>query len=158
GDLRDRRVDVAHQGGPAACGVLAAGDADVEHDRTGLDVLGADQVRGTCGGDDHVRAAQLGGQIGGAGVAQGDGRVVLAPGEQRADGAAHGDAAADDHDVLAAEVESVALGQLDHGARRAGQRGVDGLVGVEHQTAQVHRVQPVGVLGGIDPLEDRIGV
>src|SRR5699024_1712746 len=110
------------------------------------------------GGDDHVRTAQLGGQIGGAGVAQGDGRVVLAPGEQRADGAAHGDAPADDHDVLAAEVEAVALGQLDHGARRAGQRGVDGLVGVEHQAAEVHRVQPVGVLGGVDPLEDRVGV
>src|SRR5690606_38678791 len=125
GDLGDGRVHITHERRLPALGVLLAGDADVQHDRAGLDVLGTDQVGDARGGDDDIGAAQVRGQVDGAGVGEGDGRVDRAAGHERADGTAHGDAAPDDDHVLALEVQVVTQQQLDHGAGRAGQRGVD---------------------------------
>ena len=74
-------------------------DADVEHGGAGLDHVRRDDAGHAGRGDDDVGLAHLGGQVAGAGVAQRDRRVLAAPGEDQAERAADGDAAADDDDL-----------------------------------------------------------
>ena len=94
------------------------------------------------------------GQVPGPGVAQRDGRVLAAPGEQQAERAADRDAAPDHGDVRARDRDVVAPQQLHDAPWRAGQRSRL----AEHQLAQVDRVQPVGVLGRVHPVQDGEGV
>jgi hypothetical protein len=82
-------------------------------------------------------------------VNTGDRGVLALAREQQAEGAAHGDAAADDADLGAGDRDVVAAEQLDDAARRARQRRGD----VEDQSTEVGRVQAVGVLVGVDQLE-----
>ena len=95
----------------------------------------------------HVR-----GEVAGAGVAQRDGGVLGAAGQQQPERAADGDAAADHDDLGAGDLHAVAAQQLDDADGRARQRaGV-----AEHQPAEVGRVQPVGVLGRVDQAEHAV--
>ena len=93
-------------------------------------------------GDHDVGLAHVGGEVLGAGVAQGHGGVLAAAGEQQAERPADGDAATDHDHLGARDLHAVTAEQLDDAARRAGQR--TGLA--EHEPAQVDRVQAVGVL------------
>ena len=60
-------------------------------------------------------------------------------------------AAADDHDVAALDRDVVGVQQLDDARRRARQRARR----AEHEAAEVHRVQPVDVLGRVDGQQGR---
>src|SRR3712207_9239757 len=62
----------------------------------GLDDVPRDQAGDAGGGDHDVRAAQVGGEVAGAGVAEGDRGVLAATGEQQPQRPADGDAAADE--------------------------------------------------------------
>src|SRR5487761_973143 len=104
--------------------------------------------------DDDVGAAGVRGQVLGAGVAERHGGVLGAPGQQQPEGAADGDPAADDGDVRPGDRHVVAAHQLYDPARRAGQRSPL----AEYQPAQVERVQAVGVLARIDPVQDPLRV
>ncbi len=73
----------------------------------------------------------------------------LSPGEQQPERASDRDAATDDRHLGAGDRYVVPAQQLDDAARRARQRRRD----AEHEAAEVHRVQPVRVLVGIDELE-----
>ncbi len=89
------------------------------------------------------------GQVTRPGVAEGHGGVLRPPGEQQAQRTADGDAPADHHDLGAVDRHVVLPQEPDDAARRAGQRGVDHV----DQPAQVDRVEAVGVLGGVDALQ-----
>ena len=111
-----------------------------------------DQVRGDQAGHagrrhDHVGAAQVAGEVTGAGVAQRHRGVLGTPGQQQPERPPDGDAATDDHDVRPGQLDVVAPQQRDDAARGARQRA--GLA--QHQPAEVRRVQPVGVLGRVHP-------
>ena len=93
----------------------------------------------------HVR-----GEVPRAGVAERHGGVLGPPGEQQPERPPDGDPAADDDDLRAGDRHVVAAEQLDDADRRARQRPGH----VQHQPAQVHRVQAVGVLGRVHRLED----
>ena len=69
-------------------------------------------------------------------------------------GPADGDPAADHDHVRAVDLHAVVAQQLDDAVRGAGQR--PGLV--QHQPAEVRRVQAVGVLGRVDQLQHPVGV
>ena len=109
-------------------------------------------------GDDDVGLAQHLVEVLGAGVSQGCGGVHLTAGQQQAQRAAHGNTAAEHHHVLAVPVDAVALDELNHTVRGAGQRGIQRLRNVQHELAEVGRVQAVGVLLGGDALEHAVGV
>ena len=104
------------------------------------------------GGDDDIGLAGLGGQVLGAGVAQGDGGVLAAAGKHQANRATHGHAAADDHGFGAVKFNAEAAQQVQAAVRGAGQ----GCILVEHELAQVDGVQAVGILFGVDALEDGV--
>ena len=104
------------------------------------------------GGDDDIGLAGLGGQVLGAGVAQGNGGVLAAAGKHQADGATHGNAAADDHGLGAVKLNAEAAQQVQAAIRGTRQ----GCVLVEHELAQIDRVQAIGILGGVDSLEDGV--
>ena len=131
---------------------VGARDADVEHDRTRLDHVGGDQTGDAGGRDDDVGAADVLGEVTGAGVAQGHGGVLGAAGQQQTERATDGDAAADHADLGAVELDVVRAQELDDAARRAGQRRV----GHVHEPAEVDRVQAVGVLGRVDELDGAV--
>ena len=104
------------------------------------------------GGDDDIGLAGLGGQVFGSGVAQGDGGVLAAAGKHQADGAANGHTAADDHGLGAVELNAEASQKVQAAVRGARQ----GRLLVEHELAQIDRVQAIGILGGVDSLEDGV--
>ncbi len=89
------------------------------------------------------------GKIDRAGVAQGDGGVLAAAGEEQPDRTPDRHAAADDDNIGAVDRDVVAAHQLDTRARGARQRARLH----EHQATEIARVQPVGVLARIHPLE-----
>ena len=93
-------------------------------------------------------------QVPGAGVALGHGGVLAAPGQQQAERAADGDAAADDGDVRARDRHVVPAQQLDDALGRARQRPWL----AEHQLAEVDRLQAVGVLVRVDQAEHALRV
>jgi hypothetical protein len=80
------------------------------------------------------------------------------PGEQQAQRPAHRDAPAEHADLGAGQVDTVAGQQLHDAARGARQRRGDRGVDVEHQPAEVGRVQAVRVLGRVDQLQHPVGV
>jgi 1,4-alpha-glucan branching enzyme len=80
-------------------------DADVQHGGAGLDHVGGDQAGNAGGGDDDVSAPGVRGQVAGAGVAEGDGAVLAAPGQDQPERAADGGAAADHDDLGAVELD-----------------------------------------------------
>ena len=82
----------------------------------GLTLSRGDQPGNAGRGDDDVGAAQVARQVAGAGVAQGHGRVLGAPGQQQAERPADGDPAADDDDLRAGDRHVVAPEQLDDAA------------------------------------------
>ena len=99
------------------------------------------------GGDDDVGAAHLGGQVARAGVAQRDGGVLAAAGQQQAHRPADRDAATDDDDVLrrrSATSWRRSSSTMPRGVHGSGRRLA------EHEPAEVGRVQAVGVLGRVD--------
>jgi hypothetical protein len=107
------------------------------------------------GGHHHdVRGPGVRGEILGSGVAERDGGVLCAPGQQQAQGPAHGDAAADDGDVSARDGHTVAAQQVNDAPRRARQRARL----AEDEPAQVDRVQAIRVLGRVHPVQDGVGV
>src|SRR5699024_2774301 len=68
------------------------------------------------------------------------------------DGAPHGDASTDHHDVRAGQLDVEPPEQVEATVGGARQRGRL----IQHQFPQVDGVEPVGVLGGVDPLEDGV--
>jgi hypothetical protein len=148
GDRVDLGVDVAEDA------LDRAGHADGQDGRARADPVRLDQMGDTGGSDDDVRGAGVGGDVDGRLVAEGDGRVLGGTGEHEAERAADGEAAADDAEALAGDLDVVLAEQLDDAARRARQRAGD----AEHELAEVGRVQPVGVLVGVDQLQHAVGV
>ena len=113
--------------------------------------VGRDQP-GTAGRADHdVSGPDDGGQVAGAGVARGHGGVLGAPGEQQPERPPARRTAPHDHHVRAVERDVVPAEQLDDPARGARQRGVAPGGDIEHQPAEVRRVQAVRVLVRVDP-------
>ncbi len=86
-------------------------------------------------------------------VRQGDGGVESLTGEQQAEGAPHGETAADHYNTLAGNGDVVTLQHLDDAGGGAGKRGVQRAAHAEHQATEVGRVEAVGVLGGVHQLE-----
>ena len=115
-------------------------------------------MRNTHSGNNDVSLAQYLVQVLGTGVRQGCGRVHLAAGQQQTQRAAHGNAAAEHHNVLTIPVDAVALHQLNDTVGGAGQRGIQRLRNVQHELAEVGRVQAVSVLLGGDALQHAVGV
>ena len=148
GHLGDLGSDVTDQAG------IGPGDAHVDYGRAGLDHVRGQQARPARRHHHDVRGPGVRGEILGAGVAQGHGGVLGAPGQQQAEGAAHGDPAADDGHVGARDGHVVAAQQFHDAARGARQRAVL----AEDQLAQADRVQPVRVLGRVHPVEHGVGV
>ena len=115
-------------------------------------------MRNTHSGNNDVSLAQHLVQVLGTGVRQGCGRVHLAASQQQTQRATHGNAAAEHHNVLTVPVDAVALDQLNDTVGGAGQRGIQRLRNVQHELAEVGRVQAVSVLLGGDALEHAVGV
>ncbi|KNC19685.1 hypothetical protein AC792_04710 [Arthrobacter sp. RIT-PI-e] len=115
-------------------------------------------MRDPGGGDDDVGPAEVRREVRRPGVGEGRRGVALLAGEQETEGPPHGHAASDHEDVEALQLDPVAGEELHDAVRRAGQRRVQLRVDVEHQFPEIGGVQPVGVLGRVDPLEDRVGV
>ncbi len=134
--------------------VLVPADAHVEHGGARLHVLRLDDVRHARRGHDDVGLTQLRGQVAGSGVTLRDRGVLGLPRQQQRDGAADGDAAADHDHMRAVDLHAVVTEQLDDAVRGAGQRAAL----VQHQSAEAHGVQPVGVLGRVHQLQDAVGV
>ena len=88
----------SHTSGATSPAILPStrGDADVEHRGAGLDHVGGDDAGHAGGRHDDVGVAHVGGEVAGAGVAQRDGGVLRAAGQQQAERAADGETAADD--------------------------------------------------------------
>ena len=93
-------------------------------------------------------------KVSGTGVAQGDGAVLDAPGEQQSQRTSHRGTSSDDAHVLARKLDAVTGEQFDDASRGAGQRA--GLV--EHETPQRVGGQAVGVLVGVDEPQSPVGV
>src|SRR5690606_35041015 len=74
------------------------------------------------GGHHGVGPAGVGGEVAGRGVAEGDGRVLGPAGQQEAEGAPDGDAAADDGDLRALDRDVEPAEQL-HDALRGARQG-----------------------------------
>src|SRR5690606_16837335 len=136
-------VDVAGQA------LVGAGDADVEDGRAGPQHVLGDQSGRAGGGDDDVGLADMPGEALGAGVAQGDGGVLGAAGEEQSDRASHRDAAVDHAHACSGDRHPVPAEQLDDSARGAGQRRLD----AQRQPAEVDGVQSVGVLGRVHAFQ-----
>src|SRR4029077_12994117 len=109
---------VGHVGGYVAGQArVGAGDADVDHGRAGLDHVGGEQA-GAPGGYHHdVGGPGVRGDVLGPGMAQRHRGVLGAPGQQQAEGTAHGDAAADDGDVGPRDGHAEAAQQFHDAAR-----------------------------------------
>ena len=91
-------------------------------------------------------------QVAGLRVADRHGRVLVE--QQHRDGLAHDVAAAHDHCVLAGDGNAAALENLDDSGGRAGrERRPAG-----QQTACIHGMKAVDVLGGIDGVEQGLGI
>ena len=97
-------------------------------------MIRADHLCLSGGGDEHLRPAALGGQIGGAGVAEGDGGV--APQQQHGRRSADHQAAANHHRPPAGEIISIVVQQLHAGLGGAG--------GIALPVAGEHRRQRAG--------------
>ena len=158
-DSAGRPADLARDGADLGVDVAEdpldrAGDADRQHGRAGAHPVGPDQVGDTGRRDDDVGRAGVRGDVDGGDVAQGHGRVLGRPGEHQAQRAADGQPAPDHAEPLTRDRHVVLAQQLDDPARRARERSGH----PEHELAEVHRVQAVGVLVGVDQLEDPMGV
>ena len=135
-------IDVADQ----ALG--RAVDADVDHHRAFLDVIGADET-GTADGDHQdVGLPADRGEIARARVADGDGRVLVQ--EQCGHGLADERAAAHDHRVASGQRHRVLAQQPQDAGRRRGHEAGLG----QPEPADVSRVEPVDVFARIDPLDE----
>ncbi len=106
-------------------------------------------MRHAGGGDDDLGFTRELRQVPSCGVAQSHCRVLRPPGEQQPERPADRDTTADQHDLGTRDLHLVAAQQMYDAARGARQRG--GLV--EYQPAEVGRMQPVGVLAGIDAFQ-----
>ena len=93
-------------------------------------------------------------EVAGAGVAERDGGVLAAPGEEQPEGTSHRHATTDDDHLGAGDRHVVAAEQLDDAPRRARQRRRL----TEHQASEVHRVQTVGVLVRVHQRQHRVRV
>ena len=82
-------------------------------------------------------------------MTQRHGCVLTASSEQQTDRASDRHTTADDSDAGTVDRDVVAPQQVNHAARRARERRLL----AEDESSEVDRVQTVGVLGGIDPLE-----
>jgi hypothetical protein len=137
--------------------LAASGDAidtDVDDDGSGLHHVGGDKFGPADGGDEHVGLAGERSEIGGAGVADGDGAVgtrALLQGEQ-CDGFTDDQRAAEDDDVFAFEVGPAAREEFHDAGGRAGDE--TGIV-LLRDFAEVEGVEAVDVLVGRDAAEDR---
>ena len=152
GDVPDVGVHVARDDRLAGRLVDDPRDADVEHRGAGLDHVGGDDAGHAGRRDDDVGLAHLGREVARAGVAQRDRGVLRRAGEDEAQRATHGEAAADDDDLRAGDRHVIAAQQLDAADRGARQRRRL----AEHEPAEVHGVQPVDVLGRVDGREDGV--
>ena len=99
--------------------LLGTRDADVDHGRARLDVLGGDHPRLTRRGDDDVGLTAEGGEVGGAAVGDRHRGVNPLAGEQQGDRQADECGAADDDGALAGDRHVVAFQQPHHAERCA---------------------------------------
>jgi DNA topoisomerase IB len=151
---RDPPGDAVHLGRPDVAGQAGRGavDADVDDGGTGLDVPGPDKPGDP--GRDHQDVGRPGhlGQVGGVPVGDGDGRVPLQ--QQLGHRAADQLRAADDDRPGTRGGHPFGVEQLDDAARGA-RTQADLAAGQQPGAAGG---QPVDVLGGRDPLDQRRAV
>lgn len=131
---------------------FGAVDADVDDHGSGLDHVGRDELGDAHGGQDDVRAADFVGDVGRAGVADGHRGVFLQ--EHQRQGLADNVAAADDHGLLAGHGDVIAFEQGHDSGRSAGAQTGQ----AQGQTAHVHGMEAVHVLGGIDQVQAFLAV
>ncbi len=84
------------------------------------------------------------------------GRVETLAGQQQTQRAPDRQSTPEHDHVPSRDRHVVALQQLDDARRGAGQRGRDRTVDAEDQPAQVHRMQPIRILVGVDEFEHRV--
>ena len=92
----------------------------------------------------------------GSRMAQRDSGVDRLTSQQQTNGTADGDATAQHAHLLAIQIDVVGAQQLDHAARRAWQRRGNVSSGMQHKFAEIIRMHPVGVLLGIDQIDDGV--
>ena len=78
-DLPHARIQITNQSD------IGTGDADVNADRARLDHLCGDESRPARRSNDDVGLARVSGQLNGAGMAQGDGRVLTIASQQESE-------------------------------------------------------------------------
>jgi hypothetical protein len=149
---RGLEIDVSHE--PVAAGRALVGfgvDADIDHDTAGLEPLALDEFGLAEGGDEHVRARDVLLDVHCPRVADCD---CCVHGLQQV-GDRHADyVGASQHDrLLAAEVDTRALKQLDAPCRRARHRKW-GLASAQGQVTDVVGRESVNVLRDCDARDD----
>ena len=127
-------------------------DADIEDGCAGLDELGGDETGTSDGGDEDVSATADGGQVLGAGVADGDGCAGVE--QQHGQRTTDDIAAADDDGLLAFDGNVGAAQDLHASGRGAGDEA--GTLGAE--IADVGGVEAVDILIRRDGEQDALGI
>ena len=131
--------------------ILAAVDTHIDHDRALLDPLAPNQAR-LAGSDDHqVGALDVGGQVLGESVADGDGGA----GKQQFEGHRPADDVGGTHHDRLHPVQ-VAAGLLEQPHYPVGRAGAQARP-ANRQAADIGRMKAVDILVGIDALDDRVG-
>mmetsp|Transcript_23016 Transcript_23016/g.58615 ORF Transcript_23016/g.58615 Transcript_23016/m.58615 type:complete len:304 (+) Transcript_23016:212-1123(+) len=122
----------------------------IDHRRTRLQPVALHHLSGADGCDDHISTADVCGEVGGARMADGDGRIHGH--QQVCHWHTHDVRPTDHHDLLATHLNAAALQELDATSRRAG-HSERGLATAQAHVADVSGREAVDVLCHLDRLE-----
>mmetsp|Transcript_68604 Transcript_68604/g.174177 ORF Transcript_68604/g.174177 Transcript_68604/m.174177 type:complete len:386 (+) Transcript_68604:647-1804(+) len=151
--LGRREVHIADEAVPQFFrGVLDGVDADVDDNAARLQPLALHEVGLADGSHDDVGLANEGHHVLRARVAHGDSGIHGL--QELRHRHAHDVGSADDHGVLASDLDAGALDELDAPGRRAG-HGQRRVAALQAEVADVHGRETVGVLLHLDGLQYR---
>ena len=150
---RDGRCDLDRRGEVDVTDDVAVDDVDahIDDDRARLEHGARDEARPAGGHDHDVGPGDVGGEVGRAGVADGDRRVL--PDQQERGGHPHDRGPSDDDGVAAGDLDPRTAQDLDRGV---GGRGQEAVI-AETQQAGVEGMDAVDVLVRVDGVDDRLG-